>query len=160
VCYGAGHPTVIPMENITISTLLGQKDATLLSVPPGVSISEAVHEMNRHKVGSLLVLEGGQLTGIFTERDVLTRVVECDLDPKQHTVAEVMTRNPITITRETTVEQALGIFTNRRCRHLPVMENGQVIGLISIGDVSRWISEAYRHEAQQLKQYISGGYPT
>ena len=146
------------MENTSISTLLGQKAAALFTVSPNVTIAEAVSEMNRRKVGSVLVLEDGRLAGIFTERDVLTRVVACDVDPKQHTVAEAMTRDPMTIAASATVEEVLAIFTSRRFRHLPVMEGDRVVGLISIGDVSRWISEAYRHEAQQLKQYIAGGY--
>jgi CBS domain-containing protein len=146
------------MENTSISTLLGQKDAVLFSVAPNATIAEAAREMNRRKVGAVLVIEGGRLVGIFTERDVLTRVVATDLDPIQHAVAEVMTPNPVTITPATTVEEVLGVFTLRRFRHLPVMEGDKVTGLISIGDVSRWISEAYRHEAEQLKQYIAGGY--
>jgi CBS domain-containing protein len=92
------------MENTSISTLLGQKDAVLFSVAPNATIAEAAREMNRRKVGAVLVIEGGRLVGIFTERDVLTRVVATDLDPIQHAVAEVMTPNPVTITPATTVE--------------------------------------------------------
>ncbi len=130
------------------------------TVAPGITIAEAVHEMNRHRVGSVVVMEGSRLAGIFTERDVLTRVVAMDFDPKKHAVAEVMTRNVLTITPETTIDEAIEIFTKNRCRHLPVLVGERLVGLISIGDTSRWMAEAHRHEAEQLKQYIAGGYPS
>ena len=144
--------------NTTISTLLRRKGPVTFSVAPSVTVAEAVREMNSHKVGSVLVTDGGRLVGIFTERDVLMRVVPEDIDPKTRAVAEVMTRNPLTITPEATVQEVMDIFTNRRFRHLPVIEGGSVVGLISIGDVSRWVADTHRHEAEQLKQYIAGGY--
>ena len=127
------------------------------SVPVGVSVSEAVKEMNRHKIGCVLVMDGAALAGIFTERDVLTRVVAADLDPKQTPVARVMTPNVLTVAPETTVQQIMDLFAEKRCRHMPVVQNGAIIGLISIGDVSRWVASAHRAEAETLRQYISGG---
>ncbi|OHE87525.1 MAG: hypothetical protein A3G75_08690 [Verrucomicrobia bacterium RIFCSPLOWO2_12_FULL_64_8] len=144
--------------NTSISTLLRRKGSTAFSVAPNVTVAEAVHEMNSHKVGSVLITDGGRLVGIFTERDVLTRVVPADIDPKKHAVAEVMTRDPLTIAPEATVQEVMDIFANRRFRHLPVIVDGRVVGLISIGDVSRWVADTHRHEAEQLKQYITGGY--
>jgi CBS domain-containing protein len=146
--------------NPSISVLLEHKGSTVFTVSPNITIAEAVQEMNRHRVGSVVVMEGGELAGIFTERDVLTRVVAVDLDPKKHTVAEVMTRKVLTVSLETTIDEAMEIFTRNRCRHLPVIVGGRLVGLISIGDTSRWVAEAHRHEAEQLKQYIAGGYPT
>lgn len=146
--------------NPSIAVLLEHKGSQVYSVTPQLTISEAVHEMNRHRVGCVVVMEGDRLEGIFTERDVLTRVIASDLDPKTHTIAEVMTRNVITVAPETTVDEVIEIFTTHRCRHLPVVVGGQVHGLISIGDTSRWVAEAHRHEAEQLKNYISGGYLT
>jgi len=146
--------------NPSIAVLLEHKGSTVYTVSPNITIAEAVQEMNRHRVGSVIVMDGGQLAGIFTERDVLTRVVAMDLDPKQHAVAEVMTRKVLSVSLETTIDEAIEIFTKNRCRHLPVVVDGRVAGLISIGDTSRWMAEAHRHEAEQLKQYIAGGYPT
>jgi CBS domain-containing protein len=146
--------------NPSISVLLEYKGPTVFSVPPSLTVADTVHEMNRHRVGCVVVMDAGRLAGIFTERDVLTRVIAVDLDPRTHTVGEVMTRNVLTIKPETTVDEAIEIFTQNRCRHLPVVVGGQVAGLISIGDTTRWLAEAHRHEAEQLKQYISGGYPT
>lgn len=127
------------------------------SVPVGVSVSDAVKEMNSHKIGCVLVMDGAALAGIFTERDVLTRVIAADLDPKQTPVALVMTPNVLTVAPETTVQQMMDLFAEKRCRHMPVVQNGAIIGLISIGDVSRWVASAHRAEAETLRQYISGG---
>lgn len=144
--------------NTNISTLLAHKGFNVFSVLPHVTISEAVREMNSHRVGSVLVMDSGNLLGIFTERDVLTRVVGADLDPKSCTVGQMMTPNPITITMETTLQGVMDLFAQVRCRHLPVLKDNQVCGLVSIGDVSRWLVAAHRHEAEQLRSYITGGY--
>ncbi len=146
--------------NTSISVLLERKGSTVFSVPPTITAAEAVQEMNRHKVGSVLIMEGDRLLGIFTERDVLSRVVAADLDPKKHTVAEVMTGDVLTISPQAKVEEVMTLFGQRSCRHLPVVDAGRVVGLISIGDISRWVADVSRHEAEQLKQYIAGGYPT
>jgi CBS domain-containing protein len=113
--------------------------------------------MNRHKIGSVLVMNGHRLAGIFTERDVLLRVVGAELEPMTTPITKVMSSNVITVTPETTVQQVMDLFAERRCRHLPVMRGGEVIGLISIGDVSRWVANMHRAEAESLRQYISGG---
>ncbi len=146
--------------NTPISAILDRKGSNVYSCPPSATIAEAVAEMNRHRVGSLLVLEGGRLVGIFTERDVLRRVVGAGLDPKRAAVADVMTSGVITITRDATMEETMSIFTEKRCRHLPVVEHGQLLGTVSIGDITRWMADHHRVEAEQLKSYIAGGFPT
>ena len=143
--------------NTSIATLLEHKGGAVRSVPVSVSVADAVKEMNRHKIGCVLVMEGARLAGIFTERDVLTRVVAADLDPKTTPVARVMTGNVLTATADATVQQMMDSFAEKRCRHMPVMKDGQPIGVISIGDVSRWVASAHRAEAESLRQYISGG---
>lgn len=146
--------------NTSISVLLERKGTNVFSVPPDVTVTAAVQEMNRHKVGSVLVLEGERLVGIFTERDVLSRVVGAGLDPKATPLAQVMTREPLTVPSDTTIEQVMALFTDKRFRHMPVVDNGRLVGVISIGDILRRMVDMHRHEAEQLKQYISGGYPT
>ncbi len=143
--------------NTSIATLLEHKGGAVRTVTATVSVSEAVKEMNRHKIGCLLVLEGTRLAGIFTERDVLTRVVAADLDPKTTPVARVMTGNVLTTTPDATVQQMMDTFAEKRCRHMPVLKDSALVGLISIGDVSRWVASAHRAEAESLRQYISGG---
>lgn len=138
--------------------LLSRKGSSVHSVEASVSVADAVCVMNEHKIGSVLVLDHERLTGIFTERDVLTRVVAAGRNPYVTPVSEVMTGNLVTITVEATVEEVMALFTHRRCRHLPVLSaTGSLLGLISIGDVSRWLVDSHEAEAQQLRQYISGG---
>lgn len=143
--------------NAPISAILDRKGSHVYSVSPTMTVAEAVAEMNHRRVGSVLVLEKGRLLGIFTERDVLRRVVGAGLDPRRASVADVMTANVITITPEATIEETMVLFTEKRCRHLPVLEHGQLIGTISIGDITRWMADAHRTEAEHLKNYIAGG---
>lgn len=143
--------------NTPISAILERKGSAVYSVSPHATVADAVAEMNRHRVGSVLVLEAGRLVGIFTERDVLRRVVGACLDAKGALVSEVMTAGVITITREATVEETMTLFTEKRCRHLPVVENGKLIGTISIGDITRYMADQHRTEAEHLKAYIAGG---
>ena len=144
--------------NTPISAILDRKGPEVHAVSSTYTIADAVDEMNRHRIGSIVVLEGNRLAGIFTERDVLRRVVGADLDPKIMRVADVMTKDLITITPETTVEETMVIFAEKRCRHLPVIANGEMVGLISIGDISRWVADMHRAEAEHLKNYIAGGF--
>ncbi len=146
--------------NAPLTAILERKGRKVFSVAPNVSVSDAVAEMNRHRVGSILVLEGGRLVGIFTERDVLRRVVGAGLEPKSTPLAAVMTTGVITISPDSSVEETMVIFTEKRCRHLPVMEGGELVGTISIGDITRWMADAHRAEAEHLKNYITGGFPT
>ncbi len=143
-----------------VSMVLKRKGYRVLSVPPTVTVLEAVQEMNQHKIGCILVMDGPHLLGVFTERDVLTRVVAEERTPSSCMVRDVMTTKPHTITEDSTIEQTMDLFHNMRCRHLPVIEpmSRRVVGMISIRDISRWLADAHQAEAQQLRQYITG-YP-
>lgn len=146
--------------NTSIATLLDGKGRALHAVPVTVTVFEAVEAMNRHRIGAMLVMNGTKLAGIFTERDVLTRVISASLDPKSTPVSKVMSAEVITIAPETTVQQVMDIFAEKRCRHLPVIQNEKLVGLVSIGDVSRWVANTHRAEAESLRQYIAGGLST
>jgi len=143
--------------NTPISTLLEHKGGAVHSVNVTATVAEAVREMVRHKVGSVLVMDGAKLAGIFTERDVLRRVVGEELDPQATPVTQVMTANVLVAGPAATVQQMMELFTEKRCRHMPVMQDGKLLGMISIGDVSRWVANAHRAEAESLRQYITGG---
>lgn len=145
------------MNNTSIAALLAQKGGAVHTVPTTVTVLEAVQEMNRHKIGSVLVMSGLRLAGIFTERDVLRRVVGAELDPLTTPITKVMTADVLTIAPDTSVQDVMNLFADKHCRHLPVVKNGQLIGLVSIGDVSRWVANADRAEAESLRQYIGGG---
>lgn len=144
--------------NVPISALLQRKGPAVHGVAPHLSVFDAVAEMNRLRIGAIVVLENGKLVGIFTERDVLLRVVGAGIDPKAIKVSEVMSRNVRTVAPEATVEEVAAMFTENRCRHLPVVSQGDLVGLISIGDISRWVADAHRAEAEHLKNYIAGGF--
>src|SRR6478672_6822527 len=122
--------------NAPISAILDRKGRSVFSVLPTMSVADAVAEMNRNRVGSVLVIDGNRLVGIFTERDVLRRIVGAGLDPKRTVLSDVMTAGVLTISPEATIEETMVIFTEKRCRHLPVVQDGRLVGTISIGDIT------------------------
>lgn len=138
-----------------LSALLRHKGKTVHHVTPTTKVAEAVRLMVEHRIGSLVVLEGERLVGIFTERDALLRVLHPRRSPETTQVSEVMTANPVTVTPIVTVEEAMGIMTERRLRRLPVIEDGKMVGLISIGDLTKWAIRENEH----LAGYIWGKYP-
>jgi CBS domain-containing protein len=141
-----------------VAALLERKAPGVHAVASTITIADAVAEMNKKRIGCIVIVDEGRLAGIFTERDVLRRVVGADVDPKSVRVGDVMTKNVHTITPHTTIEQTMELFAEKRCRHIPVVEQGELRGLISIGDISRWVADASKAEADHLKSYIAGGF--
>ena len=139
-----------------VSNVLAEKGRQVYTVRRGASVAEAVREMNEKGVGALLVLEDERPVGIFTERDVLRRIVDADKDPAFTRVGEVMTRRLVTITPETHVEEAMELMTQRRFRHLPVMDADDLVGMLSIGDLMRWITLHQEDEIRVMTAYIVG----
>ena len=144
----------------TVSILLARKGPAVQSLPPSASVAEAVQLMNNTQASSVLIVENGRLAGIFTERDVLRRVVGSGFDPKTTPLSAVMSAGLTTITPLISIEDAHAIFTSRHCRHLPVLDGEHIVGVITVGDISRWLSDVHRVEAESLKNYISGGFST
>ena len=124
----------------TLDSLLDEQKK-IHSVSPDVSVTECVRQMNELRIGAMLVMEDDHLVGIFTERDAITRVLGAGLDPVSTKVSGVMTKNPVWVSTSTTLEEAMGIVTNRRIRHLPVIEDGKVLGMVSSGDLTRRLVE-------------------
>jgi len=120
------------------------------SVGPDTTVTECVRTMNTEKIGALLVMDGEKLIGIFTERDALSKVLAAGLDPGSAKVSEVMTKNPSCIAPTTTVGEAMELVTRRRFRHLPVVENGKVLAVISSGDLTHWLVKDQIGEVQEL----------
>ncbi len=137
-----------------IRAVVDSKRGRVLSIDGGAMVRDAVAIMNEHLIGSLLVLDGPRLIGIFTERDVLVRVVGDGRDPATVRVGEVMTRQIMVVEPDTTVQQAMSLMTTRRCRHLPVLEDGRVVGLISIGDLTRWVIRDQLRSIEDLTDFI------
>ncbi len=113
--------------------------ATIHSVGPDVAVTECVRRMTAAKIGALIVLDGHKLIGIFTERDALNKVLGAGLDPRSTKVSEVMTKDPVCAPPTATVAEAMELVTKRRFRHLPIVENGKVLAVVSSGDLTHWL---------------------
>jgi len=142
-----------------LAAVLGQKGRDVYSIDPTASVAQAVATMNRHRVGAVIVLDGKRPVGIFTERDVLRRIVGEGRDPETTRVSEVMTRELIAVHPTVTVAEAMAIVTERRCRHLPVIDDHELVGVVSIGDLTRWMSIGQKVQIQQLIEFITNSYP-
>ena len=144
-----------------LATLLAHKaggNATH-SVAPTLTVAAAVDVLNQAKVGSVLVMDQGRLVGIFTERDVLRRVVGGRRDPSKTLVSEVMTRELAVMRPTATVEDAMRVVSERRIRHVPVVEGGKVLGVVSQGDLNHWLVRHQQAEVAQLVEFVTGKYP-
>ena len=120
------------------------------SVGPDASITECVCLMTAGKIGALMVMDGARLIGIFTERDALNKVLAGNLDPGNTKVSEVMTKDPYCIGPTTTVGDAMQLITERRFRHLPIVDNGNVLAVVSSGDLTRWLVQDQIGEVKEL----------
>ena len=149
----------MPLNKVPVSILLSEKSSSIFCITEESTIDEAVSEMNRQRIGSLVVKKGDVVRGIFTERDVLTRIVAAGRDPKATLVREVMTESFQHINSETSVEDAMQMMTDKRVRHLPVLDDGYLRGMISIGDVTRWLLKVNEMEAENLRRYVFSEYP-
>lgn len=126
--------------NAPISDLLESKDSDVYTVPPTATAFDAVLKMIGGHVGSVMVVDGEQLVGIFTERDVLVRVVGARQDPTLIPVSYVMTRDPISVESTMTLEEVLDAHGGKGFRHLPVVDDGHIVGMVSFRDIVRWLS--------------------
>jgi len=142
-----------------LSAVLAEKGRQVYTVAPSVTVRQAVRQMNDAGVGALLVAEGTRPVGMFTERDVLRRVVDAGRDSNTTRVADAMTTELVMVEPSTTVEEAMAIMTASRFRHLPVMEADRIAGLVSIGDLLRWVSISQEMHIQKLTDYITGRHP-
>jgi CBS domain-containing protein len=137
-------------KNEALSELLKGGRETIHSVNPDTLVSECVRQMNEQKIGAMLVMEEERLAGIFTERDAMTRVLGSGRDPAVTRVSEVMTKEPCCVSPLTTMEEAMSIVSNRRVRHLPVVQDGTVLGMISSGDLTHRLVRDQAGEIQEL----------
>jgi CBS domain-containing protein len=141
----------------TVSVILAIKGPHVLSIGPDASVLDAATLMNEHKVGSLVVMDGGRLIGIITERDMLQRVLVTRCDPGQIAVRNVMTAEVVCCQPHTTLEEARSVLKNRRIRHLPVLDQcEQLLGVISIGDLNAYEVDDHERTICILHEYIYG----
>jgi CBS domain-containing protein len=144
----------------TIETLLKQKRLNkVLSLDPEQTVFEALETMARFDVGCLIVCAEDRLVGIFSERDYARKGILHGHLSKETKVREMMTSPVMFVTPEHTVDDCMNLMTERHFRHLPVLENGRVIGMVSIGDLVKWVISGQQQTIEALEGYISGAYP-
>lgn len=139
-----------------LSILLKDKGYLTHSISPDATGYECAEKLNEFGIGALLVMEKDKLLGIVSERDFIRKLLSRQKDPNSVQVKDFMTSDIVTVLPTTTVQEAMRLVTDRRLRHLPVLENGKLIGIISIGDLTRWVMLAQEHEIEALTGYIHG----
>jgi CBS domain-containing protein len=143
----------------TIGSILDRKGVTVWSVSPNDTVFEAISTMAEKNVGALPVLEGGRLVGMVSERDYARKVILLGRGSRETTVAEIMTSNVRTVRLDDSVQACLQLMTENRIRHLPVMVEGKLAGIISIGDCVNWIISAQTAAIDDLERFVTGAYP-
>jgi CBS domain-containing protein len=148
------------MTTMSVRQILEQKGGGAHSVAPNVSVFDALAVMAKHDIGAVLVIENDHLTGIFTERDYARKLVLKGLNSRDATVGELMTPNVCTVTPSHTVDEVMNIMTENRFRHLPVVERGKIVGIVTIGDVVKSIIVQQEMTINHLSSYIAGDITT
>jgi CBS domain-containing protein len=139
-----------------LSSILEEKSADVLQIDGGATVFEAITKMVDANVGSLLVTEDGEVAGIMTERDYLRRVTLQGRTDKETAVRDIMSSPLVVATPETSIDECMAMMTDRRIRHLPVVDGGEVVGVISIGDLVKFRSKQQAFEIKYLTDYITG----
>jgi len=141
----------------TVQKILDHKGAAVVTCPPTATVLESARIMNEHGIGSVVVVDGGQVVGIFTERDVLRRVVASQQDPATTRLLDVMTTPVISCEPGTDVHECRAIVTARRIRHLPVVQGGKLLGVITSGDILAQQLREQQEALDYLNSWASGG---
>jgi len=140
-----------------VADILRGKGSDVLKIEAGATVYDALVKIVERNVGSILVTDGDQVVGIMTERDYLRKIAVQGRTSRDTKVSEIMSSPLVYVTPETPVEEAMAIMTDRRIRHLPVVENDDVVGLVSIGDLVKYQSQEQSFQIKYLTDYISGG---
>ncbi len=139
-----------------VSQLLAAKGHDIWSVPPASTVFAALQLMAEKRVGALLVLDEGSLVGVFSERDYARKVILKDKSSKDTQVADIMSSKVVTVRPDQSIEECMSLMTEKRVRHLPVMDSENLVGMISIGDAVKAVIAEQEEVIEQLEHYISG----
>ena len=140
----------------TVQSILDTKGSIIFTITPDTTVYHALELMVEKNVSALLVMESDKLAGIFTERDYARKVVLKGKKSKETQVAEIMTSNLITVTSASSIDECMQLMTGKYIRHLPVVDDGKLAGIISIGDVVRCIIQEQKSIIGHMEQYIAG----
>ena len=135
---------------------LQDKVSAIQTIPPTATVFDAIAMMAERNIGALPVMQGGRLVGMLSERDYTRKVMLMGRSSRDTLVSEIMTQNPVTVGPENTVNDCMEIMTEERVRHLPVVENGELVGILSIGDLVKWIMSAQTATIEHLTRYVFG----
>lgn len=142
-----------------VGDILKTKGTDVWTATPEQTVYEAVRLMGEKNIGALVVVENGTVVGVLSERDYSRKVVLQNRTSRDTLVGEIISRPAIVVGREETIEKCMELMTTSRIRHLPVVDEGSLAGMVSIGDLVNWVMHSQRHTIQQLHGYISGEYP-
>ena len=143
----------------SVGMILKRKGSVVWCVSPDASVSEAIQMMSDRNIGACLVVSDQKLAGIISERDCTRKLALFERSSRSVRVRDIMSTHITTVTPESTVDECMRIVTDSRIRHLPVMDQGEIVGLISIGDLVNWIISAHQETIFHLESYILGRYP-
>jgi CBS domain-containing protein len=142
-----------------IRSILARKGADVWSVGPNDTVFHAIEQLARYDVGALPVVENGRLLGMVSERDYTRKVILLGRSSRMTDVADIMTRDLVTVRPEDSVQDCMRLMTENRVRHLPVVEGGRLAGILSIGDVVNWIIGAQSAALEDMEHFVTGAYP-
>ena len=154
-----GHVEYPPLQG-TVADMLAFKGTTIHAIAPDATVYDAIVQMDERRVGALLVMSGDRLVGVISERDYTRKVILLGRASKETPVAEIMSANVISVRPDMSLGECLKLVTDRGIRHLPVVENDKVVGLLSIGDLVRAVVAQQAETITSLKSYIGSDYPT
>ncbi len=135
--------------------ILDQKGHRIISAAPTATVREVIGLMAEHNIAAILIMKGNELVGIITERDYARKVILLGRSSADTPVSDIMTSPVICVSPSDTAQKCMSLMTEKKCRHLPVRDNGQIVGMVSIGDLVKAVIEDQQQEIEQLTQYIS-----
>lgn len=142
-----------------VDLILRHKGSQVYSTTADSTVYEALEKMAEKNIGALVVMDGTDLVGLVSERDYARKVILKDRSSKEMKVHEIMSSPVVTVNPKTAIDECMYRMTDKRCRHLPVMEGGRVVGLVSLGDLVNWIIKTQDFTIHELEDYIAGKYP-